>query len=297
MPMLNHQIRRVAASGKAESEFEKYLLALGWSLAFKFEFGTEYVHQNPSRYAFSRFISLMQRSHSFLKLGSNAAFAASCGEILASASNIRIDSFPATSTMLSWDKISRKDEKRRKNKADALCAFRTITTMLSSIQSIRDTTDNVSNAKSDDKPALTVLDAFAALTIRNHGIVALTSMPYDRSTSFQVLASAYLKGEVLNSAQLPATVHQVKKFWLRNLFMAQNPRDASVKLTTVVDPEIKVPQHLKDAVSGGSELLTSFLTHEWWAPFDNLILVCLSCITGPHSRTKSRNLLRSTYGW
>jgi hypothetical protein len=172
---------------------------------------------------------------------------------------------PSSATMkfkFNLKKLHLKQEKRARQIPEALSAFRTITTMLSLIQSVRDTTDNVSNADASDKLELTILDAFAALTIRHHGVVALTSKPH-RSTTFEVLATAYLKSGDLNLSQPSSTPSTSKRFWLWDIFLTQNPRDACVKCPTVVDPETKVPQHLKDAVNTESELLKSFLIHEW----------------------------------
>ena len=163
---------------------------------------------------------------------------------------------------LNLNKLRLKKEKRDRKKPEALSAFRTITTMLSLIQSVRENTDNISNAESSDKQELTILDAFAALTIRHHGVVALTSKP-DHSTTFQVLVTAYLQSGDLNLPQHSSTPSHSKKSWFWNLRLTQNPRDASVEQPTVVDPEAKVPQHLKDAVRMESGLLKSFLTYEW----------------------------------
>jgi len=157
------------------------------------------------------------------------------------------------------DKFHLKEAKRARQIPEALSAFRTITTMLSLIQSVRDTAGNVSNADSSDKPELTILDAFAALTIRHHGVVALTAKP-DRSTDFQVLATADLKSGDMNHSQPSSTPSQSKKRWPWEIHLTQNPRDRSVERPTVVDPEAQIPKHLKDA---GSDLLKSFLTYEW----------------------------------
>ena len=188
------------------------------------------------------------------------------------------------------DKFHLKEAKRARQIPEALSAFRTITTMLSLIQSVWDTAGNVSNADSSDKPELTILDVFAALTIRHHGVVALTAKP-DRSTDFQVLATADLKSGDMNHSQPSSTPSQSKKRWPWEIHLTQNPRDRSVERPTVVDPEAQIPKHLKDA---GSDLLKSFLTYEWWVPSNHLILACFEFHTlqvrpGENSRGIFRN--------
>src|SRR6266511_580971 len=123
-----------------------------------------------------------------------------------------VDFLPPSATMKFKHKFHLKEAKRSRQISEALSAFRTITTMLSLIQSVRDTAENVSNADSSDKLELTILDAFAALTIRHHGVVALTAKP-NCSTAFQVLATADLKSRDMNHSQPSLTPSQSKKRW------------------------------------------------------------------------------------
>ena len=223
------------------------------------------MHQKLSPYVFFSIYYLLDEESYYLLQSSVRRLPLPLPPGSASGMVFSVDYFlPPSATMkfklkFNMDKFHLKEAKRARQIPEALSAFRTITTMLSLIQSVRDTAGNVSNADSSDKLELTILDVFAALTIRHHGVVALTAKP-DRSTDFQVLATADLKSGDMNHSQPSSTPSQSKKHWPWKIYLTQNPRDRSVERPTVVDPEAQIPKHLKDA---GSDLLKSFLTYEW----------------------------------
>ena len=101
---------------------------------------------------------------------------------------------------------------------------------------------------------------FAAVLIRNNGVIAVTAQPYDSddgSGKVEVLASYLGNGESLTISQ-PTQLLNV----LRNVFISQNPRDSNVRKHKLVDPQTLLPDQLK-GISGSFELLTTFLTHIW----------------------------------
>jgi hypothetical protein len=181
------------------------------------------------------------------------------------------------------DKPPRQSDHSKSNCADsdvpddaqAILAFRTITTMLSLIQSpITGTID----ARRKDIPQtdaqryqLRVLDAMAAVVVRANEIVAIAAKQYDGS-SIQVLASVVH----LDAFEPILTIHQPDEGqW--NLFrwflVTPNPRDPKKNpsspidsLTTdtdltLVDPDIKVSKELSEA--SGVPLLKLFLNTHW----------------------------------
>jgi hypothetical protein len=149
-------------------------------------------------------------------------------------------------------------------KTEALYAFRTITTMLSLIQSTREPESNrpKSGLIEHQKKLLRLLDAFAAVLVRHHGVIAVTARPYDGSGKVDVLASYLGNGESLTISQpwFAGTGQLMNK--IRNVFISQNPRDSTVKHQEVVDPETSVPVEFK-AISNPSELLEIFLIRIW----------------------------------
>jgi hypothetical protein len=143
-------------------------------------------------------------------------------------------------------------------KTEALYAFRTITTMLSLIQSTRGTANNRPKLGHPEKQLLKLLDAFAAVLVRNNGVIAVTAQPPDDgSGNLEVLASYLGIGESLTISQ-PGQFMNI----IRNVFISQNPRDSTVKQQEVVDPETSVPDFFK-VISDPSKLLTTFLTYMW----------------------------------
>ncbi len=80
-------------------------------------------------------------------------------------------------------------------KTEAIYAFRTITTMLLLIHSTRGTTGNQPKLGRQEKELLQLLDAFAAVLLRNNGVIAVTTKPYDNSGKVEVLASYFCNEE------------------------------------------------------------------------------------------------------
>jgi hypothetical protein len=154
-------------------------------------------------------------------------------------------------------------------KTEAIYAFRTITTMLSLIHSTRiDTTRNQSNVASHEKQRLQVLDALAAVLIRNNGVVAVTARGgshdnLDDSGKVEVLAS--FLGNAGNSLTHFISQPALPFGFLRNIFISQNPRNSSVKQGSgvVVDPETSESVVSLKRISKPTELLNTFLTDIW----------------------------------
>lgn len=167
-----------------------------------------------------------------------------------------------TSMASSSKQITDELEAKRSNissldpKTEALHAFRTITTMLSFIQSTRGTGNQQPKPHGPGKELLKLLDAFAAVLVRNNGVIAVTARPYDGSGEVEVLAS------YSNEESLPISQPRSPGHMLRNIFISQNPRDLTLKQRDVVDPATSVPGCFKGIVVP-SQLFTTFLSHSW----------------------------------
>jgi hypothetical protein len=149
-------------------------------------------------------------------------------------------------------------------KTEALHAFRTITTMLSLIQSPASSVGNQPKL-GHQKKLVKLLDAVAAVLVRNHGIIAVTGrLPHDDpdsdSEKVEVLASYSGNEESLTISQPRTTAQFVDS--IRNFFVSQNPRNLTVKERDVVDPETSVPAKFKE-IRQPSELFNTFLTNMW----------------------------------
>jgi hypothetical protein len=168
----------------------------------------------------------------------------------------------ASSSKQNTNEIGAKESKfdiQAKN--EALSAFRTITTMLSLIHSTTDFAGDRPKLQPREKALLKLLNAFAAVLVRNQGVVAVTARNYDVSGKVEVLAS-YVGaiGESLIISQPPATDRLINT--LRSVFISQNARDLTVIKQQEVDPGTSVPAYLK-GILNPSELLTTFLTRTW----------------------------------
>ena len=150
------------------------------------------------------------------------------------------------------------------SKTEAIYAFCTITTMLSLIQSTRDTAGKRQKLGQQEKlvhTQLQLLDAFAAVLVRNNGVIAVTSKPYNHgSGEVEVLASYMGNGESHITSQ-PQSTGLIRDI-IRNVFVSQNPRDVTVKQREVVDPETLIPSHFKE-ISNPTTLLITFLSEFW----------------------------------
>jgi len=156
----------------------------------------------------------------------------------------------------------------------ALHALRTIVTMLSLIQSERkDEKQDV--LSSEMKKELQILDAFAAVAVRKNDVVAVAANP-DGSGNFEVIASVhFIRPRERLTAPQQSPVANLRR--LLSLYMARNPRKPALEtakqsstnsaaspnpVPNLVDPELSVPQFLKDSLSG-EHLLEVFLTRVW----------------------------------
>jgi hypothetical protein len=125
---------------------------------------------------------------------------------------------------------------------EALYAFRTIITMLSLIRSAK----AISNKQGRHGfKELKIVDALAAIIIREHGVAAVAAEAPDGSGTIQVFTSV-------------------------SFFVAQNPcrtdkknLEASSKSPSLIDPTQSIPKHLKGNNKSNEQLLDAFLTHDW----------------------------------
>jgi hypothetical protein len=166
------------------------------------------------------------------------------------------------------------------SKTKDLLAFRTIITMLHSLQSPKtiahssDTRTGIIRITDDERKTLKVLDAMAAVLVREHEITAVMAGPYDGST-LQVIASVVHPTDSL----LVSDIHSYfQDFWSRmcNFLVSINPRTSKTNgnhsdslmnkssLPILRDYEDRVPTNLVAASLKGSEyLLDVYLTHHW----------------------------------
>ena len=80
----------------------------------------------------------------------------------------------ASSSKQNTSELGVKESKEESNaKTEALHAFRTITTMLSLIQSKGSTAGNRPKLGHQEKILLQLLDAFAAVLVRNNGVILI----------------------------------------------------------------------------------------------------------------------------
>lgn len=163
---------------------------------------------------------------------------------------------------------------------EALLAFRTITTMLSLIQSPTEVTNtgqkDISRVQRHD---LRVLDALSAVIVREHEVAAVMAKPYN-GASVEVFAS-------VNNLEPPHIIPQQSQHardlfsLFRQFIITPNPRDPSTKsnlndevdslttqrtFMTVVDPNPGIiAEHYQPSIPGSGEgLLDMFLQFRWW---------------------------------
>lgn len=159
---------------------------------------------------------------------------------------------------------------------DAILAFRTITTMLSLIQSPTETTSTRAKEvpSKDKRRELKILDALSAVAVRRYEIVAVVAKSYNGS-NLEVIAS-------VDNAVPALNIHQQDGRSLAALkssfqwFITPNPRDAGRKgnrnikpdsLTTrnqcmtLVEPHTQISEKLSKA--NPDNLLDVFLQNEW----------------------------------
>ena len=167
----------------------------------------------------------------------------------------------ASSSKQNTSELGVKESKEESNtKTEALHSFRTITTMLSLIQSKGSTAGNQPKLGRQEKILLQLLDAFAAVLGRNNGVIAVTAQPYDGSGKVEIPASYLGNGDSLTISQPQSSGPLINLIW--NVFVSQNPRNSTVKQQTLVDPEKSVPKSFKK-IEEPLKLLKTFLTEIW----------------------------------
>lgn len=119
------------------------------------------------------------------------------------------------------------------DKTEALLAFRTISTMLSLIQSQDVSAADGGSKLRNSRKELLILNALAAIAIREHGVAAVVAAPYTGLGDSQVLISV------------------------------SYPNHDVDKAPKIVDSRMEVPERLKTLVDKGSALLKIFLEYDW----------------------------------
>ena len=152
-------------------------------------------------------------------------------------------------------------------KAEALLAFRTITTMLSLLQSTStgsDAPDDVpddENSPKNSRKTLSILNALAAIVTREHGVAAVVSNL--SSEHIEVVISVTQDRNPLILSQHPSSsvAHSIKEIVLR-FATAQNPRYEMLRGPIIY--EATAPKQLiKKNTGEGQELLVAFLLNYW----------------------------------
>ena len=147
---------------------------------------------------------------------------------------------------------------------EAHYAFRTIITMLSLIRSEKGIHEE--RVKHGYKE-LKIVDALAAVIIREHGVGAVVVNPSDGSGTIEVFASVtYPKDQLI----IPQPSGGSFLDTCLSFLTAQNPRrkdskknpEASSKDPIIIDPARAIPQHLK-GIQKPSDLLQAFLENDW----------------------------------
>jgi hypothetical protein len=160
--------------------------------------------------------------------------------------------------------------------AEAILAFRTITTMLSLIQSSH---TKITGGKDppltrEQRNELRVLDALASVTVRRYEITAVVGKKYDGSgDNIQVLCCVNNLESALqvDIPQISGNRSGQSRFRWRvspnPRIPAKNPKDPVDSLTTqntsmtLVNPDNKISGELSNAKP--DELLDTFLGNEW----------------------------------
>jgi hypothetical protein len=162
---------------------------------------------------------------------------------------------------------------RRSADPDAILAFRTITYMLSVIQSptlIVNAGGNEGLSK-EERQELRVLDALSAIAVRQHEVVAVIGKSF--SDHIEVVASVHNVNPATNIPK-DTTPSKHPFRWLitpnpRNL--SKNPKDPTDSLTrttdstmTLVNPSEKITEGLLVLSKASPEnLLDQYLLNEW----------------------------------
>jgi hypothetical protein len=158
--------------------------------------------------------------------------------------------------------------------SEAILAFRTITTMLSLIQSPTETIISGKNKNPDDqRRELKVLDVFSAVAVRQHEIVAVTAKR-DDGPNLPVLISVNNLESEFDISQQQQQSESSRAWHPLRWFITPNPRDAAKnpgdeqdslttqsRLITLVDPNLGISSDL--SMASPDKLLNTFLETEW----------------------------------
>lgn len=151
-------------------------------------------------------------------------------------------------------------------KAEALLAFRTITTMLSLLRSTTgsDVPDDVADDKHSPKNSrktLSILNALAAIVTREHGVGAVVSNL--SSENIEVIVSVTQDRNPLIFSQPPFTsvAHLIKEI-VFHFTTTQNPRYEMLR-GPVISEAAAPKQLVKKSTGDGHELLVAFLMNYW----------------------------------
>lgn len=160
--------------------------------------------------------------------------------------------------------LLRKKPSKKSTKSDlkpGILAFRTITTMLSLIQCPTETTKiEPLHISKDDRKELMVLDALAALLIRNYEKVAIMAEPFD-GKSIRVISIVSL-----NNPESAVTKPSRSIRWFASLNSRYTPPlfpENKEDPMRVVDPDTKIHQKLSEHKNNPEELFNSFLLTQW----------------------------------
>jgi hypothetical protein len=156
-------------------------------------------------------------------------------------------------------------------KTKDLLAFRTITTMLSFIQSpsrrLPPDTGTISTDR-NDRRELKVLDALSTVLIREHEITAVVALPYNNGSNLQVFASVVHPSNSANSndrglwglfCNFTATLNSRASKIFSNTDSLLN----ETSLPLIGDDEDKVPRNLITTAKENAPLLDVFLQSHW----------------------------------
>jgi hypothetical protein len=166
-------------------------------------------------------------------------------------------------SLSSFDLLKMPFKKAESRFKPGILAFRTITTMLSLIHCPTETTHiEFVNIPKRKQKGLRVLDALAALLIREHEKVAIMTKPYD-GKSIQVVS-------VVNFNNTPSAVAVKGSSRTIRWFASLNSRyteplfpESEEDAMKVVDPDTRVNQTLSELKNNPEALLKTFILTQW----------------------------------
>jgi hypothetical protein len=176
------------------------------------------------------------------------------------------------------------DTKPNTAKDDALLAFRTITTMLSLIQSPKVNNTEREVIPHKQRRDLRVLDALSALIVREHEIVAVMAnyngAEVIASVSNMDIIHQHSESEMEKYSEGESKSQTRNRTWnpFQYFTITPNPRNPDAKVAawddvdslttrnegmTVVNPYPKIAEHYQPSMKG-EDLLDLFLQSRWW---------------------------------